>query len=331
MTKRENFIYQILFIKTVAVIELKDVSKEYKKTRILNNVNLTIEEGDILGVIGKSGSGKSTLLNLLAGFIEPSTGEITFTSKSGNKILDLNDHLHLLKKEMGYTPQHNSFYPHLTVQENLEHFGLLYKMKPSTLKTNIDNLLHFTKLSKHRNKLAAHLSGGMQKRLDLSCSLVHKPKILILDEPTADLDPILQKEILHLLQEVNEQGVTVVIASHHLDHIEHLCNKVAIVHGQKVHSQGLLDDVRKPFVRDHFTITMKPGEKKEALINKLKVLPIKKIVDKGKKLVVYPENVPETMNQLLKIIKDENLQLHNMHVKKTSLDEVFENIVLSKD
>ncbi len=310
----------------MAVIKLNEVSKEYKKVKILSNVNLTIEEGDILGVIGKSGSGKSTLLNLLAGFIEPSSGEITFTSKSGNKELDLNDNLHLLKKEMGYAPQHNSFYPHLTVQENLEHFGLLYKMKPSTLKLNIDSLLHFTKLSKHRNKLALHLSGGMQKRLDLSCSLIHKPKLLVLDEPTSDLDPILQREILNLLEEVNKQGVTIVIASHQLDGIEKICNKVAIVHNGQVKTQGLINDVKKPFLKDHFTISIHAPQNKEDLIQKFKKFPIKKIVDKGNKLVIYPEHVEKTVSSLLALIKDEHLHLNDMDMRKPSLIEIFENI-----
>jgi ABC-2 type transport system ATP-binding protein len=189
-------------------------------------------------------------------------------------------------------------------------------------------MLHFTKLDAHRRKLAEHLSGGMQKRLDLSCSLIHKPKILILDEPTADLDPVLQEEILYLLEEVNKQGVTIVIASHHLGSVEKLCNKVAIVHDGKVPAFGLIEDVKKPFISDHFTINVHSSSKtKERIINRFKECPVKRIIDKGNKIIVYPNHVERTVSQLLNLIQEEGLQLNDMDIRHPSLNEIFERIV----
>lgn len=310
------------------LIKLTGVTKEYRKRTVLSDVDLSIEEGDILGVIGQSGSGKTTLLNLITGFISPSQGKTVYYTASNHEERDLNENLNRIKSQIGFTPQHNSFYPKLTVKENLWHFGQLYGLDKNMLKTNIRNLLNFTRLVDHQDKLAEELSGGMQKRLDISCSLVHKPKVLVLDEPTADLDPILQKEILQMLKEVNKQGVTIVIASHQLDCIENSCNKVVIVHNGRVKVFGSLEDVRRPYLRDHFTINVDPGEDKENLIKKLKAFPIKKIVDRGHTLTVYPEDVEKTMSKLLELIKEENLYLHDMHVKKPSLMEVFENVVL---
>ena len=308
------------------LIKLKEVSKGYKKFQILRDINLTVESGDVLGVIGKSGSGKTTLLNLIAGFIEPTEGESVYVSRIDGKEKDLNKNLHKIKKHIGFTPQHNSFYPRLTVEENLRHFGRLYGLDKKTLNKNIDSLLEFTKLSHHRKKLATHLSGGMQKRLDISCSLIHKPRILILDEPTADLDPILQKEILHLLQEVNKQGVTIVIASHHLESIERICNKVAIVHKHTVHTHGFLEDIKKAYVQDHFLINVASGKQKELLLRRLQMHPFKKIVDHGHQLVIYPEDVEKTFSHLMGAIKEENLSPNNMDVRHPSLAEVFERI-----
>ena len=312
------------------LIKLKGVGREFGKSKILEDVNITIEEGDIFGVIGESGSGKTTLLNLLTGFVEPSQGEILYYSKVTHEPRDLNENLSKIKKQIGFTPQHNSFYPKLTVKENLLHFGLLYGVKRDVLVNNIKNLLTFTGLMEHRDKLAEHLSGGMQKRLDISCSLVHKPKILVLDEPTADLDPLLQKEILWLLQESNKQGITIVIASHHLDSIEHLCNKVAIIHKGRVHSNGLIDDIKKPFLKDYFTINLRPGDRKERVIEALKGLPIKKIIDEGNRLVVHPQDIEKTISGLLNFIKDENLYLHDMDMRKPTLNEIFEIIASAK-
>lgn len=309
------------------LLELRGVGKSFKQAQILKDVDIVIEEGDILGVIGQSGGGKTTLLNLITGFIEPSEGQILYYSKAYNEKRDLNENLHKIKRFFGFTPQHNSFYPKLTVRENLLHFGRLYDIDEANLNTNIKNLLQFTRLSGHENKLADQLSGGMQKRLDISCSLVHKPKILILDEPTADLDPILQKEILHLLQEVNKQGVTIIIASHQLDSIEQTCNKVAIVHGGTVQCQGLLDDIRNPPQQDHFTISVSGEEEKGQIMERLKTYPIKKIIDREHTLVVYPADAERTMSRVLNLVKSEHLKLHAMHLRKQSLSDVFEKIV----
>ena len=310
----------------MALIQLKDVSKIYRNTTVLDGVNLSIEDGDILGVIGQSGSGKTTLLNLITGFVEPSEGQAVYFSVTQEE-RNLNQNLHRIKRHIGFTPQHNSFYPKLTVKENLWHFGRLYGLNKDMLAVNIRNLLNFTRLIDHEDKLSEELSGGMQKRLDISCSLVHKPKILVLDEPTADLDPILQKEILHMLQEVNRQGVTIVIASHQLDCIESICNKVVIVNKGRIKLNGLLDDLRRPYVKDHFTIRVQTDTEKEGLIEKIKTLSIKKIIDKGKTLIVYPKNIEKTTQELLGVIKDYNLALNDMHLKKMSLSELFEKIV----
>ncbi len=306
---------------------MKGVTKEYKNHRVLDDVNLIVEEGDLIGVIGQSGSGKTTLLNIMAGFIEPTEGEVTYFSKIDQSDKNLHKNFHKIKKYLGFTPQHNSFYHKLSVAENLLHFGKLYGIPHQTLITNIRSLIEFMHLEEDKHKLAEQLSGGMQKRLDISCSLVHKPKILILDEPTSDLDPILQKDVLNLLQEVNKQGVTIVLASHHLESIENICNKIVFIQKGKVTTQGLVDDVKKPFLRDHFTITLKSGLDKERLLARLKTIPLQKIVDEGKTLVIYPAQVEKAVASLLTIIKEENLYLHDMDLRKPSLNEVFEKLV----
>ena len=310
----------------MVLIELKEVSKQYNKLEILRDVNLTIEEGDMYGIIGESGSGKTTLLNLITGFIQPSGGVIQYYDHATESPQDLNKNLHKLKRHIGFTPQHNSFYPKLTITENLLHFGKLYKVPHDTLVANIKSLLQVTRLAEHRHKLAEHLSEGMQRRLDIACSLMHKPKLLVLDEPTADLDPLLQVEILRLLKDVNSQGVTIVMASHHLDSVENVCNKVAIVHQGQIQLHGLIEDIKKPFLKEHFTINIRPGSKKDFIISLLRKMPVQKIIDQGNQLVIYPTNIEKTIAGLLQLIKEENLYFNDMDVRKPSLNEIFERI-----
>ncbi|MDO8510814.1 MAG: ABC transporter ATP-binding protein [Nanoarchaeota archaeon] len=313
------------------LIELRGASKSFGKNGILQDVNIVIEEGDIWGIIGRSGSGKTTLLNLIAGFFEPTSGEVLHSFKVTEGPKSLHAHLHQIKEQIGYAPQHNSFYPKLTVMENLLHFGQLYNMPKETLQNNIKSLLQATDLVGHQNKLAEHLSGGMQKRLDIACSLVHKPRLLVLDEPTADLDPVLQKEIMNFLVQVNKQGVTLIIASHHLNLMEKVCNKVAIVHNGRVHSNGYLEEIRKPFLKDNFTISLTPGDNKEQLISMLRTLPVNKIIDRQSHIIIHPKNVIKTVTSLLAMIQDENLYLHDMDIRRPSLDEIFEIITKEKD
>ncbi len=312
------------------LIQLKGVSKEYRTNKVLEDINITIQEGDIFGIIGQSGSGKSTLLNLIAGFLRPSEGEVLYFSKIDHQPKDLQRHFHKIKRHMGFTPQHSSFYPKLTVKENLLHFGQLYGIEKNTLIANAKNLLQFTGLYEHRDKLAEHLSGGMQKRLDLACSLIHKPKVLLLDEPTADLDHLLQEDIIRLIQEVNKQGITIVIASHHLESFERICSNIVILNQGKVHSAGNIEEIRKPYLKENITITIKTGQDKERIIALAKRLPLKKIVDQGHQLVLYPTEAGIALNSLLQIIKEEQLYLHDIDLRKPSLNEIFEKIITNK-
>ncbi len=310
----------------MALIELKGVSKNFGPDAVLEDVNLAIEEGDILGIIGRSGSGKTTLLNIISGFIRPSGGEVLYAFKATEKPVNINRHLHQVKDMIGFAPQHNSFYPQLTVAENLLHFGQLYGLKKEIIVSNIQGLLEATKLEPHRNKLSEHLSGGMQKRLDISCSLVHKPKILLLDEPIEDLDAKLQKEIMYFLQQINQQGVTIVIASHHLNMLESICNKIAIIHDSRVHSQGLLEEVKKPFLKEHFCFNLTLEGEKQHIIEMLQKIPTERIIDRGNNIIVHPKKTIETVGLIMRIIEEEKLYLHDLDFRKPTLSEIFDKI-----
>ena len=229
------------------LIQLKEVTKEFNNKIILDNVSFSIKEGDVVGIIGQSGSGKTTILNSLIGFYEPDEGEITYQLDINKKRKPLHKNLKEVKRKFGFAAQVSSFYPKLTIKENLYHFGKLYGVKTKILKKNIRNLLEFTELQEYGNQLSEHLSVGMQKRLDLSCSLIHNPKLLLLDEPTANLDPLLQKEILHLIDHANRQGITIIIASHHLNDIEKICNQIVLLKKGKIVAQGTVNEVKKPY------------------------------------------------------------------------------------
>jgi len=226
------------------LLRVANLTKSYGSKLVLNSINFDIIEGDVLGIIGISGAGKTTLLECLVGFTMPEQGDVLIASKSqmfGEQAFVSVKKQKNFRRYFGFAAQFPSFYNQLTVMENLEYFGSLYGLSKSTIKNNSEILINFVGLSGEGDTVAGTLSGGMQKRLDIACSLIHGPKILILDEPTADLDPISRKHMADLIKKINSQGTTVIIASHILQEMEQICRNVSILHDHRIQSSGTIE------------------------------------------------------------------------------------------
>ena len=301
-------------------IEIKGVSKTFGKNIVLNNLNLSIPYGEIFGILGKSGSGKTTLLNILIGFIHPDKGNITFQSR------DINYDLFEVRKQFGFAAQEGSFYPTLTVEETLTYFGKMYNKNSDYIKKRISKLLSLVELGKKENVVAGNLSAGMQKRLDIACSLIHDPKIVVLDEPTQDLDPALRREILDLLKKINkEEETTIILTTHLLGEVEVICDRVAILHENTIIKQGTVDELEDIFSgTKEIHIVTSPGNYKsivEYIRGDKDIEGIRKV---GNKLIVYAQDAEKVMKALLTVIDKEDEELIEIGLHKPPLDEVFE-------
>ena len=305
----------------MALIEVRGVKKRFGDNLVLDNLDLDIKEGDIFGLVGINGSGKTTLLKVLMGFYKPDEGKILY------KGADLRKSMSAIRKDFGFTTQENSFYPKLTVFENLNYFGSLYGLARSDIKNNVSEIMTLLELNEFSDFLAENLSGGMQRRLDMACSLIHNPKILILDEPTEDLDPILRREIVRLIKKINGLGTTVIITSHLLDDIEILCDSIAVLHNGKIVIKGSIEELRRLYGKvDEVHIEIASGNYEGIL----KALHIQKFnVDEGK-LVVYSENAERILHEILHIIENEDEKLVYVDVKKPSLLDVFNRLTNKK-
>src|SRR3989344_6894148 len=216
-----------------------DITKIFGKNVVLDNLMLEIPEGEIFGIIGKSGSGKTTLLSILVGFLRPEKGKVFYRGS------EVTDTYNKVLQQFGFTAQEGSFYPRLTVKENLEYFGTMYNLSSDELKIKIPKVLKMVDLEGEENKMASNLSSGMQKRLDIACGILHDPKVLILDEPTENLDPLLRKDILKLIKKINkEKNVTIIMTSHLLEEIEQVCTQLAILHARQIIIQGTINELK---------------------------------------------------------------------------------------
>jgi ABC-2 type transport system ATP-binding protein len=318
------------------VYKIKGVSKVFDKRVVLDNIDIDVEGGEILGLIGASGSGKTTLLNIMIGFLKPEAGEVTFRSehlldtdsesKGFKSVYKETDNL---KKIIGMAAQVPSFYNTLTVLENLQYFGALYSLSPEVMKSNITTLINLMDLQGSENKLAKNLSGGMQRRLDMACAMIHDPKILILDEPTADLDPLLRNHIWRLVRKINKRGTTIILASHHLSELETLCSRIAILKEGKLLAIGTPNEIKQRFSQnEEIHLETFPGNYEEiAHIKSSEVAKhIAKIEDKGTKLVIYTSKPEMVLNALMKRLEDLKETIVDLKVTRPSLDEIFINI-----
>lgn len=228
----------------MSFVELTDVVKVYKGgKKAVDNVSLTIEEGRIYGLLGPNGAGKSTLINLILGLISLSSGDVTVLQESQKSIRKISS-------QIGYVPQDIAVYPDLTAYENVELFGSLYGLKGNQLKEKVLKSLDFVGLREQAKQFPSQFSGGMKRRLNIACALVHSPKLIIFDEPTVGIDPQSRNHILESIRLLNAEGATVIYTTHYMEEVEALCDYIFIMdHGQVI-EQGDKHDLEKRYTAD---------------------------------------------------------------------------------
>jgi len=271
-------------------IIINNLSKSYGKHVILDNINLTIEEGSIFGLLGPNGAGKSTLVSILNNILDKDSGSIEFFGKEFDR------NTSYVKENSSYVPQTYAFYPDLTAVENLQFFGSLYGLKGQALRERIAYCIEFTALEKYSNRRAYTFSGGVKRRLNIAIGLLNNPKILYLDEPTVGIDPQSRNYILKMIKELNQESqLTIVYTSHYMEEIEFLCDDIAI-----------LD-------KSHILL----HEKKELLLDQTKYIEV--TLKNGKTIQI---NTKENYDDLVAYLK-ENPDIEDIHTDHKNLEEMF--------
>lgn len=214
------------------MIRIEGLTKAFDSILAVNGVSLNVKEQEIFGLVGPDGAGKTTLLRMVCGLITPSSGQVFIM---GHPVAKLD----LVRDDLGYMPQRFSLYGDLTVMENINFFGSLYNLGKQTIRQRADEILAITNLIDFKDRFADNLSGGMKQKLALTCALITRPRILVLDEPTYGVDPESRKEFWKILYQLNHQEMTILVSTPYMDEAE-LCHTVAFI------NQGRLAAVDSP-------------------------------------------------------------------------------------
>lgn len=299
-------------------IIVKNITKRFDDKLVLDNISFEIKGGDIFGLIGPNGAGKSTLISIMTGLIKSNSGEVTIGGYSMSK-----DPLKA-KEFIGLVPQELALMETLSAYDNLEYFGAFYGLGGKLLKERIEEALIITGLNEKKKIKVKKFSGGMKRRLNLAVAIMHRPKILILDEPTVGVDPQSRNYIFEFIKKINkENNTTVLYTSHYMEEVEHLCNNIFILDEGKEIASGS-KEIIKSMANMHGTIKIVLDQNDDEFILKIKALSgVKDCFIKDDIISIYINEESFNLEELLMLSTKEHKKIKKFNVEEASLEEVF--------
>ncbi len=301
----------------MSIIEVKNISKRFNDKLALDNISYEVKEGEIFGFIGPNGAGKSTLINIMTSLLTPDSGTIEICG------YDILREPIKAKECMGYVPQELALMEDLNAYDNLEFFGALYGLKGKLLKERIAEALKVTGLEETKKQKVKKFSGGMKRRLNIAVSILHHPKVLILDEPTVGVDPQSRNHIFSFIKNIcKEWGTTVIYTSHYMEEIEELCKRVFIIDLGKEVSYGDREEI-KASVFSNNKVIIETQEISGETIMKLKDLEgIDKVSDKDNILILTIDSKFK-LASVLSLLEKETVNIKKISYEEAKLEDVF--------
>ena len=298
-----------------SVLEVIDVHKRFGPVEALRGVSLSVDEGEMFGLLGPNGAGKTTLLNILACLTDPSSGSARLFGKSL-----VRDDLSL-RRAIGLATQDVSLYGELSARENLKFFGKLYGMHGAGLTNRVNEVLEFTALKDRADDRVTTFSGGMRRRLNLGVAVVHRPRILFLDEPTTGVDPQSRNHIFAEVRSLNTAGVNVIYTSHYMEEVQALCPRIAILD----HGEIIACDTRENLLHQlDGTLMVKVARDLPAVAERAGRLPgVKVLSADGDRLKLAAADINAATLQVIEILRELNIELTGLDAKEPTLEQVF--------
>lgn len=220
------------------IVKIEELVKKFGDHVAVDNINLEIDEGEIFGLLGPNGAGKSTVINIICGLLSKDQGKVEVLGR------DIKKNAFFTKSNIGIVPQEIAIYDDLTASENIKFFAGLYGLSGSLLKDRVVEALEFVGLADKAKCRPGSFSGGMKRRLNIACAIAHRPKLIIMDEPTVGIDPQSRNHILQSVKKLNEMGCTIIYTSHYMEEVEEISSRIAIIDHGKVIAEGTNEELK---------------------------------------------------------------------------------------
>ena len=303
---------------TDPIIRTTGLTRDFKSNRVVDALDLEIKPGELFGLVGPDGAGKTTTLRLLAGLLDITDGSAMLAGH------DLAKEPEAIKSKIGYMAQQFSLYGELSVLENLLFFADIFDVPKDVLEERVDRLLTFAGLLNFKDRWAVHLSGGMQKKLALACTLIHQPPILLLDEPTTGVDPISRREFWNILTELHLEGTTIIISTPYMDEADR-CSTVGLMYeGQMVicaHPKQIQAQIEGEFIQ----LFPKNWQSASEIIEQLPG--VYEIQTYGEALHILVDSSKNRLPQIEKALTENNLSYYGARSAPARMEEAFISLI----
>jgi ABC-2 type transport system ATP-binding protein len=299
------------------IIKVNNLVKRYKELIALDHFNLEVEEGEILGLLGPNGCGKTTAINCILSLLSFDKGEIEVFGEK------MTPNAYNIKRQIGLVPQEVSVFNNLTVKENIDYFCGLYIDDKNKRKQYVEEAMEFVGLKDYEKFYPKKLSGGLKRRLNIACGIVHKPKLIFLDEPTVAVDAQSRNFILNGIKKLNEEGSTIIYTTHYLDEAEILCKRIIIMDKGRSLVSGTVEEL-KAMITTSEKIVVGFLDIQDEIVEKMKSIPHVIDIDReGEDYIIKFENGINNLANLLDFINKNNLTYTKLHSQLPSLNDVF--------
>lgn len=303
----------------MSYVEIRNVYKNYGKQQVLENISFEIESGERFGLIGPNGAGKSTLIDVMTGLTPLNSGEIYIDGKKvPNDIVKI-------REQIGLVPQEIALMLELNAPSNLEYFGGLYGLTGETLKNRIAEALEIVGLEDQQKKPVKNFSGGMKRRLNIAAGILHRPKLLILDEPTVGVDPQSRNKIFEFIKYMNEEyKTTVLYTSHYMEEVEALCERLFILDNGKQVGYGTQEEI-KQLVQDNVKWLIEVDQLAIGFEDELQaeLQGVEQVIVENNELHLIVDPLEFSTQQLMQYLTEKNLELTTLKKEELSLEEAF--------
>lgn len=302
----------------MSIVSFEQVTKNFGDLAAVDKMTLKIEQGEIFGLLGPNGAGKSTAINMITGLLEIDNGKISVLG------CDVKKESMKTKRNIGIVPQDIAIYEDLTSLENIKFFAGLYGLKGKALDDAANEALEFTGLSDKAKCFPRSFSGGMKRRLNIACAIAHKPKLIIMDEPTVGIDPQSRNHILQSVKRLNKMGSTIIYTSHYMEEVEEICTRVAIMDHGKVIALGTVEELEN-LINDKNLVWISVDDSVSKINeNKIKEIPgVESIEVENNTVKISGAREVSNLDKIIYYFTSNDISIKSVESKTPDLETVF--------